>query len=324
MKILSVLCTVIFSLIVGSCVQKTKKGLLVPQQANQFIWLYKPVGDTYPGPSTEQLEAGKFYDDWVPNDHGFIKGPDGEWHIFGITHPNTGIENVHEGEFLSFHALEPESGFFSEKGWLDLPKVLPPSERPNEPLANHAPFIVKKENLYYMVYGPSPMRLAVSEDLYKWELKEELFSEAKGARDPSIIFYNDQYHIVYCTERKVNMRTSTDLINWSEPKTIFESTTTDPESPSIVQYNDSFYLFMCGWNGIWDKKDVQGAYQHDTFVYHSGQIDDFRNKEPITKLKAHAPEIFEYQDKWYISSVEWPNRGVSVDLLEWKSIGSMD
>lgn len=115
MKNLSVLCTVIFSLIVGSCAQKTKRELLVPQQANQFIWLYKPVGDTYPGPSTEQLEAGKFYDDWVPNDHGFIKGPKGEWHIFGITHPNTGMENVHEGEFLSFHALEPEIGFSQKR-----------------------------------------------------------------------------------------------------------------------------------------------------------------------------------------------------------------
>ncbi|MEJ2383420.1 MAG: hypothetical protein P8Y54_03385, partial [Xanthomonadales bacterium] len=35
-------------------------------------------------------------------------------------------------------------------------------------------------------------------------------------------------------------------------------------------------------------------------------------------LKSHAPEIFQDETgNWYISSVEWPNRGVSVDKLEW-------
>ena len=307
-----------FSVSLLSCVAKSRK-VATPVQNNQFTWIYKPAGDIFPGPSTKQLEAGKYYDEWVPNDHTFTKGPDGKWHIIGITHPLTDFRiNVHEGEFLSFHAKEPETGFLTEKGWLDLPKVLPPAERPTERLENHAPYIVQKDELYYMVYGPSPIRLAVSKDLMKWELKGNLFYEEKGARDPSIIYFNTRYYLIYCTERKVKMRSSEDLMSWSESKTIFESVVFDPESPSIVRYNNSFYLFVCSWNGVWDKKDIQGAYQYKTYVHHSNRIDEFKNREPITVLNAHAPEIFQYQKHWYISSVEWPNRGISIDEFHWK------
>jgi arabinan endo-1,5-alpha-L-arabinosidase len=35
-------------------------------------------------------------------------------------------------------------------------------------------------------------------------------------------------------------------------------------------------------------------------------------------LNAHAAEIFQGENgQWYISSVEWPYRGVSVDKLYW-------
>lgn len=308
----------LFAVSLFGCVASSKK-VLIPVQNNQFTWIYKPEGDTFPGPSTQQLEAGKFYDEWVPNDHTFIKGPDGKWHIFGITHPVIDpMINVHEGEFLSFHAKEPETGFLTEKGWLDLPNVLPPAERPGEIPENHAPYIIQKDELYYMVYGPNPMRMAVSKDLKKWELKGNLFYEAKGARDPSLIYYDNQYHIIYCTEKKVKIRSSEDLMSWSESNTIFESVAFDPESPSVVRYNNTFYLFVCSWDGVWDKKDIQGAYQHKTYVYQSDRIEDFKNRDPITVLNAHAPEIFEYQQQWYISSVEWPNRGVSIDELDWK------
>jgi beta-fructofuranosidase len=111
------------------------------------------------------------------------------------------------------------------------------------------------------------------------------------------------------------------VIHWSQAETIFTSNSFDPESPSLIYFNKSFYLFVCSWDGNWDGKEIQGAYQHITYVYHSKDplnfgIDD---KKQITTLKSHAPEIFQDEDgQWYISSVEWPYRGVSVDLLEWK------
>jgi beta-fructofuranosidase len=225
---------------------------------------------------------------------------------------------VHEGEFQAFHAKEPETGFLSPKAWLDLPKVLPHSERSGEQLSLFAPYIIKREGLYYMIYSPSPIRYAISKDLMNWEAKGRIFNDKHGSRDPSIFEYNGLYYIIYCTERKVGLRTSKDLVNWSAPKIIYESEDFDPESPSIIVKDDGFYLFMCAWDGVWDRKEVIGAYQHKTYVYYSTNVEDFFDREPITMLNAHAPEIFEHEGQWYISSVTWPERGVSIDKLEWK------
>jgi hypothetical protein len=63
-----------------------------------------PAGDVFPGPDAAELIAGRFYDDWVPNDHCFVRDESGRWHALGITHPLTDVSNVHAGEHLLFHA----------------------------------------------------------------------------------------------------------------------------------------------------------------------------------------------------------------------------
>ncbi|MGJ8680531.1 family 43 glycosylhydrolase [Paraglaciecola sp.] len=331
-KILVSLCLSMFLLGCNNASQEKEQTdkpqkVLIPKQANEFVWIYKPKGDTFFGPDTQRLKKGEWYDNWVPNDHTFIKGDSGEWHIFGITHPYVPPlpkSGVHEGEMASFHAVSTAKHFkqtIKTDHYLDKAKVLPPHERPGEPLSNHAPTIVKKDGLFHMIYGPSPIRLAVSSDLYKWQLKGNLFSEENGARDPSLLFHNGTYYIVYCTEKSVALRTSKDLVNWSEPKIIFTANTYDPESPTLVFHNNTFYLFVCSWNGIWDGKDIQGAYQHTTYVLNSNDPMNFGvgDEQQITTLEGHAPEIFQDEDgDWYISSVEWPNRGVSVDRLVWE------
>lgn len=312
--------------------------LLIPEQSNEFICIYKPGGDHFFGPDTENLKEGEFYEEWVPNDHTFIKDAEGKWHIFGITHPLVMTDplkdGIHEGEFASFHAVSSKTRFketLKEHHYTDLPKVLPPSERPGEVLANHAPYIVKKDNVYHMVYGHSPIRLAVSPDLYTWETQGEVFSELNrgdepsalfhDARDPNLLVYNGTYYIVYCSAKSVRMRTSSDLINWSESSTIFTSKSYDPESPSLIFHNNTFYLFVCSWDGNWDQKEIVGAYQHKTYVLCSDDPYNFGNdsEKQITTLNAHAPEIFQDEEgQWYISSVEWPCRGVSVDNIKWE------
>ena len=171
-----------------------------------------------------------------------------------------------------------------------------------------------------MIYGPSPIRLAVSGDLKKWDLKGTLFTEEKGARDPSLLLHKGLYHMVYCSERSVLLRTSEDLLHWSSPSTIYRAYLYDPESPSLIYYEGTFYLFVCSWNGVWDGKEIQGAYQHVTYVLHSEDPYDFGKDRArqIATLNSHAPEIFQDESgAWFISSVEWPNRGVSVDRLFW-------
>lgn len=309
------------------CTNGTPEKVFIPKQVNEFVWVYKPTGDYYSGPDTENLKEGQWYDDWVPNDHTFVKDASGKWHIIGITHPlvktNPLHIGIHEGEFASFHAVSSTKKFtetLQRYQYSDLPKVLPPKKRPGEPLANQAPYIVKKDGLYFMIYGPGPIRLAVSSNLTTWDLKGNLFTDPDGARDPNILFYDSIYYLVYCSVKSVRLRKSKDLIHWSEPVTILMTNNFDPESPSLVFFKNAFYLFVCPWDGNWDEKDIQGAYQYLTYVYHSRDplhfgVDD---EKKITMLKAHAPEIFRDEDgNWYISSVEWPERGVSVDKLEW-------
>ncbi|KAA3660244.1 MAG: hypothetical protein DWQ10_07115 [Calditrichaeota bacterium] len=316
-------------ILLNQCQTDVPEKTLIPKQANEFIWIYKPAGDHFFGPDTKHLKEGQWYNDWVPNDHTFVKGDDGKWHIFGITHPRVDSdpikEGIHEGEYASFHAVSSANSFkgtLKKHHYADLPKVLPPKERPGEVLANHAPYIIKKDGLYQMIYGHSPIRLAVSKDLFKWQPKGELFSDSDGTRDPNVLFHNDIYYVVYCSIKSVRLVKSKDLVHWTKPKVILTTRKFDPESPSLIYFNNSFYLFVCSWDGVWDGKDIQGAYQHKTYVYHSKDMMDFGvdDEKEITTLNSHAPEIFQDEDgKWYISSVEWPNRGVSIDKLNWEA-----
>ena len=303
-------------------------NLFIPTQSNEFVWVYKPKGDYFYGPDTKNLKEGEWYDDWVPNDHTFVKSEDEKWHIFGITHPLVEPDplhaGIHEGEFASFHAVSSVTNFkesLKEDHYTDLSKVLTPKQRPGEIPANHAPYIFMKDGLFHMIYGPSAIRLAVSSDLEKWDLKGTLFSDNDGTRDPNLLYYNGVFHVVYCSKNSVRLRKSNDLIHWSDPLTILKTNKFDPESPSLINFNNSFYLFVCSWNGIWDKKDIQGAYQHKTYVYHSLDMLNFGvdDENEITTLNSHAPEVFQDEDgQWYISSAEWPHRGVSVDKLQWE------
>jgi beta-fructofuranosidase len=54
-------------------------------------------------------------------------------------------------------------------------------------------------------------------------------------------------------------------------------------------------------------------------VFRSGDPLDFKAAPCVAELKAHAPEVFRDEDgDWFISSVEWPHRGVSLAPLAWK------
>lgn len=318
----------ILVIILNCHITEAQEKKYIPIQANDYIRVYKPDGDYFFGPDTPNLKEGKWYDEWVPNDHTFVKADDGKWHIFGITHPLVETKplnkGIHEGEYASFHAVSGATSFIEtvkEHHYNDLPKILKPKDRPGEIPANHAPYIIRKDGLYQMVYGHSPIRLAVSSNLYDWEPKRELFSDPDGARDPNLILYRGTYYLTYCSIKSVRMVTSKDLIHWSKPKTILKTNKFDPESPSLILYKNSFYLFVCAWVDDWDGTDIQGAYTHKAYVYNSDDLSDFGidDEKEITVLNSHAPEIFQGEDdQWYISSVEWPYRGVSIDKLNWK------
>lgn len=303
--------------------QSSTRAVKIPRISGEYVTVYSPAGDRFPGPDTTELKSFQWYAAWVPNDHTIIKGPDNRWHAFGITHPLTSVQRIHEGEFQSFHAAAP-GGFLRDglrdAAWKDLPKVLRATERLGERPEFYAPHVIRRKELYYMFYGPNPIRLATSPDLMSWTPQGALFSEGADTRDPSVMEWQGTYYMVYCTGGAVGLRTSNDLRRWSKPRTILRMRdNVAPESPSIVRYSGTFYLFLCGWNGIWDKKTVQGAYQHKTYVYQSDDLAHFDSGNPLITLEAHAPEVFQGEDgQWYVSTVEWPRRGLSIAKLAWE------
>jgi beta-fructofuranosidase len=169
-----------------------------------------------------------------------------------------------------------------------------------------------------MIYGPNPLRLATSTNLYDWKAAGVLFQQEGGARDPNVVCHGGRYILAYVTRNSILARTSQDLRHWStEPVEIFRMRRTgDPESPSIVEHDAQFYLFWC----LWDAADaVNGAYDHQTFVYRSSDPLDFKEAPCVEELKAHAPEVFQDESgDWFISSVEWPSRGMSIAPLAWE------
>ena len=299
-----------------------------PKINGPYVRVYVPGEDIFPGPDSEHFRAGQPYKEWVPNDHAILKGSDRCWHALGITHPKPPNydpprygKGVHEAEWLLFHAVSPEGKLtehLQEGSWRDEKKVLAPAARPGEIRECHAPFILRKDGLYQMIYGPSPLRLATSADLVDWKPAGTLFAQQGGARDPSVIFHNGRYILLYVTGNAVLARTSTDLRNWgTEAVEIFRMRRGGaPESPSIVQRDGQFYLFYC----LWDADDeVNGAYDNRTFVCLSANPLDFHKAPCVAELQAHAPEIFRDEDgNWFISSVEWPHRGVSIAPLAWE------
>lgn len=294
----------------------------VPVIAGAYTQIYAPRGDVFPGPDTQDLKAGTYYASWQPNDHCFVKGPDGRWHAFGITHPESQPgQRRHQGEYVLFHGVSPHDTFegsLTPQSWSDTPKVLTPSQRPGESPNCHAPTVVRHEGRYKMIYGPCPFRSAVSDDLVTWTPKGPVGINEKGGRDPGLFLWKGTYILAYCAGNAVKASTSTNLADWTEPVEIYrgEVSTYQCESPTIVHRDGVFYLFWC----LWDTANKNGnGYDERSFVVCSGNPLDFRGRPVVAELATHAPEIFQDEKQnWFISSVQYPARGISVARLTWK------
>lgn len=299
--------------------------ILVPCIVGEWVHVYQPEPDTFPGPDSPRFKTAQKYEDWQVNDHCILKGPDRRWHAFGITHPAVaaGEPNPHEGEWMSFHAVAPAGPLkqqLNPGAWKDHPKILPPSARPGEIKEKHAPFTIHHQGQYWMFYGHSPIRYATSPDLWNWTPRGELFREKDGARDPHILLHNGIFHMSYTSKQSVRIRTSTNLKEWSEPTTIYALPVGNggaAESPGILALHGGFYLIWCRWD---PEASAQGrTYQDRSYVFFSNTVFDFNNREPVAEIEGHAPELFQDEDgDWWISSAERPHRGVSIAPVEWK------
>lgn len=260
---------------------------------------------------------------WYINDHAFIKGPDGKWHMFGIT----GRDSVKPWDESNFAHAVADS--ITGK-WTKRPYALTVRKELNETVL-WAPHIIKHDGLYYMYYcGGHPdhhryqLNLATSKDLEEWTRYSgnPLFMDGYDGRDP-FVFYDEpkkRWIMYYDATSKpeggthiVAARTSTDLISWSKDRyVVFRDTAEkgtwggNTESPVVIQRGDWYYLFI-----------GPGASYVDTKVYRSRDLFNWDIEDDVATLNAHAAEIIYEKGKWYISSCGLFRGGLYLAPLTW-------
>ncbi|MBN2218544.1 MAG: family 43 glycosylhydrolase, partial [Pirellulales bacterium] len=223
--------------------QAEKKPLV---KAGPFVKIHDPsAGESQP---------------WYVNDHCFIFGPNGPWHLFGIT-AHEPAKPMHEHHFA--HATAET---LLQQPWKKRPFALSVAmEKPWREVHLWAPHVIFHEGTYYMYYCAGDndhsrykIHLATSPDLKKWTRHPEnpMVVDGFDARDPFVMRWGDKWILYYTATSEpsggnhlVAYVTSDDLIRWKDRGVAF----LDPskgkwggpcESPFVVQRGENYYLFI--------------------------------------------------------------------------------
>lgn len=277
--------------------------------AGEFVKIYDP--------SVGEKER------WYINDHCFIRGANGMWHLFGITHQ----EPADPGDEDNFaHAIAFN---LNQKPWDKKRFALSVDWDTWKETNLWAPHVVFHKGIYYMFYCGGgedskafKIQLATSRDLWIWKRHpaNPMVSDGWDARDPFVLRVGDKWIMYYTATTKpeggnhiVAYRTSSDLIHWGERGIAF----LDPavgtyggpcESPNVVKRGDWYYLFI----------GPRGGYR-GTDVIRSKDPLHFDQSQQVGHLDSHAAEVIRDTDgKWYVGHCGWGQGGVYLAPLYWK------
>ena len=174
-----------------------------------------------------------------------------------------------------------------------------------------APYAIFTEDgqTAYMYYhhqtkdNRAEMRILQSTDstLEKWvpvdisDLEENSIAfTGNGCRD-ACIFYDDEVgkYLMYYAATGICLRTSDDLIHWSEPTVVMTAPDgfQEAESPFVIKRYGYYYLFVSGFD--YGRMAVYASKDYRNFGH---PINDL-----IGELNGHAPEIVTVDGKDYIA-----------------------
>lgn len=122
-----------------------------------------------------------------------------------------------------------------------------------------------------------------------------------GAPRDACIFFDENVkkYLMYYADNYPNairIRTSDDAVNWSDPVDVMStpfptSAYVTPESPFVVYKDGLYYLFVCGFDYA-----LMALYvSEDPFNFGDPE------KNKITEINGHAPEIVYENGKYYIA-----------------------
>ncbi len=277
------------------------------------------------------VEAGKFTevfdpkagerDPWCINDHTFIRGPDGTWHVFGITH----ILPVDFFRDPGKNLLHATAKTLTQPAWRKEAFAAMANWDKHREWFFWAPHVIRHEGLYYMFVcvGNSQghqykIHLLTSKDLWHWDRSpaNPLLTDGFDGRDPNVLRSGKEWILYYTATSKpeggnhiVACVTSQDLLHWGGRRVVFthprRGTFGGPtESPFVVRRGASFYLFACDGGTI--------------NVYLSKDPFHWEDKDQVGTIYAHASEVVRDVDgKWYISHAGWERGGLSLAPLIW-------
>jgi beta-fructofuranosidase len=291
-----------------------------------------------PPPAPPLVEAGEFvniYDPsagekqkWYVNDHCFVRGADGTWHLIGITHAEPS-DALDEDNFA--HATSPD---LLARPWKKLPFAL--TVAPEAPWREEhlwAPYVVEDGGTYYMYYCAGDrdherykIHLATSRgplDVDAPPRESDGRRRVRRARSVRHPRRRPLGHVLHGAtapsggRHVVKYVTSADLVHWAAGGTAF----VDPsegkyggptESPFVVRRGPRWYIFMGPRDGEQDVFD-------GTDVFVSDDPFHWRVEDRVGHLPAHAAEVVRDGDgRWYVSRCGAERGGVYLAPLTWK------
>jgi hypothetical protein len=192
-----------------------------------------------------------------------------------------------------------------------------------------APYVFHQGKTWHLIFGDwDNIDHAISSDgksftrVLNAQGTDHLFSEGSGVntRDPMVLVDGSLYRAYYTAYPngmgQDYLRTSTDLMNWSDSKVVAYGGAAgtnggSAECPFVVHLDGYYYLFRTQRYG----GDAQ------TSIYRSPHPDDFGVNDDrylIGTLPVAAPEIFEDRGQWYLAALRPGLDGMQLSKLAWK------
>jgi hypothetical protein len=267
-----------------------KAEMRIPRVSKSWSESFRLVGGQYP----------------LYSDFSLTKDALGQWHCigtFGESPATIGSGYELSDGYTLFHAV----GSSLEAPMTHLAKI--PYQIASEQAYMWAPGVTWNRDhtrafLYYFhffgsyspLYAQSACRLLISDspDLSAWrpydgtELSETNMVFREEVDRDFRVFWDDrlgEYLMYYCAAAGLRVRTSTDLLHWSEPVTVLKDSTGSPhgysESPFVL-YRDGYYYL---WTSGIDYSHTHLFISEDPFNF--GDV----VANTIEEQPGHAPEI---------------------------------
>jgi len=277
----------------------------------------------------------------APVDHHIFQGPDGKFHLWGC------VRATAVGRIL-YHW---EADSLTDSPWRATGELLHRDQSAGECIVDlwdrewiQSPYFVVEDGTYYMFIGGAStdivrpdgekevrdwqISLLTSTDGRTWtryknaEGLSRMFAGPGEARDPCLIKIGDLWYCYYVgyeghgeTNHGFCVRTSKDLLNWSDYKIVHHDSQYGThhcscECPHVVFREGYFYLFR-----------TVNYYKSITHVFRSDNPLDFGVGDATDKhvgiFPTGAPELYEFDGQEYVSSNHNPPLGTQMCKMRW-------